>query len=309
MGAFFLENLMPNLNSVIQEMKDLAAAGESDAADIVRSRIIAELHTYTNRNVICYYSGFLNCNGNVQHLNIDDMDKNGFMNAIQGMDFSLGLDLVLHTPGGSITAAESIVYYLQKKFSYIRVIIPQMAMSAGTMIACGSDEIVLGHQSCMGPFDPSIQGVSAFAVLDEFNRASDDLKINPHNLPLWQSLISKYPPAFLEQCRMSIELTSSIVPTWLSNKMFNQLTQIERDAKIQGILLTLNNPKHTKEHSRHIHFDDAVALGLNITQLESDNILQDKVLTLHHAYIATFMFTQTSKIIESHQGKKFILNY
>ncbi|TKE93468.1 S49 family peptidase [Vibrio sp. F12] len=282
-----------------------------NAPDAVRAQKINELQAYTNRNVICYYSGWLNVNGaSVPNLSIDDMDKNGFMNAVQGMDCSLGLDLVLHSPGGSVTAAESLVYYLKKKFGNdIRVIIPQMAMSAGTMIACCSKEIVMGNQSCIGPFDPSVRNVSAFAVFDEFVRASEDIKVNPHNVPLWQTMISKYPPAFLEECERAIELANTIVPKWLRENMLSGDTEGEQERKISELLSALNNPDKTKEHSRHIHIEEATELGLNVTQLESDQALQEKVLTLHHAYLATLMMTNTSKLIESHHGKKFILSY
>lgn len=303
---------MPSLNDVLSRIDEIAtsnAPNARQAPDIVRQAAIADMHQHTQRNIIIYYSGFLSAPPTANFLSIDDMDKNGFMNAIQGMDCTKNLDLILHTPGGSITAAESIVYYLKKKFSHIRTIIPQMAMSAGTMIACGTDEIVLGHQSCIGPFDPSIQGVSAFSVLDEFIRATQDLIQSPHNLPLWQTLISKYPPAFLEQCRKSIELTNTIVPKWLSEKMLSSMNAAQRDTIINNILNTLNNPQHTKEHSRHIHFDEAKALGLNITQLEDDQELQDRVLTIHHACIATLMLTKTAKLIESHQNKNLVLGY
>lgn len=302
---------MPSLNDVISEITELAAKQAPNAVDIVRSQKIKELHEYTKRSVICYYSGWLNVNGQaVPNLSIDDMDKNGFMNAIEGMDCEGGLDLVLHTPGGAVTAAESLIYYLQKKFGNdIRAIIPQMAMSAGTMIACGSKEIVMGHQSCIGPFDPSVRNVSAFAVFEEFIRASRDIEKNPHNIPLWQTMLAKYPPAFLEECERAIELANTIVPKWLANNMLSSLPDAERVKKIKNILHTLNNPAHTKEHSRHIHFDEAKALGLNLTSLEEDQGLQEHVLTLHHAYMATLMMTNTSKLIESHHGKRLILNY
>ena len=50
------------------------------------------------------------------------------------MECHRGLDLILHTPGGFPEAAESIVKYLRSKFSTnIRVIVPHLSMSAGTM--------------------------------------------------------------------------------------------------------------------------------------------------------------------------------
>ncbi len=63
---------------------------------------------------------------------INDEDKNGFMMAIHKMDRTKGLDLILHTPGGGLTAAQSITNYLHSMFGNdIRVLIPQLAMSAG----------------------------------------------------------------------------------------------------------------------------------------------------------------------------------
>lgn len=98
---------------------------------------------HTGRNVISYYSSWLTKNG-VQNLDICDADMTGFMTAVNGIECQKGLDLILHTPGGDPTAAEVIVNYLRSKFnSDIRVIVPQLAMSAGTMIACAGKEIIM----------------------------------------------------------------------------------------------------------------------------------------------------------------------
>jgi ClpP class serine protease len=73
-----------------------------------------------------------------------------------------GLDLILHTPGGDGAAAESLVDYLRSMFGRdIRAIIPQIAMSAGTMIACSCKTIIMGKQSSLGPVDPQYGAVSA----------------------------------------------------------------------------------------------------------------------------------------------------
>ena len=66
------------------------------------------------------------------------------------------LDLILHSPGGSLEAAEQIVTYLRSKYDNIRAIVPQNAMSAATMIACACDEIMMGKHSALGPIDPQI---------------------------------------------------------------------------------------------------------------------------------------------------------
>ncbi len=298
---------MPSFNDVLTEIQTIE---HNNAQDRIREQYVQRLHAYTGRNLICYYSGWLSAQGSgVNFLQVDDMDKNGFMNAIEGMNCELGLDLMLHTPGGSITAAESIVYYLRQKFgSDIRVIVPQMAMSAGTMIALSAKEIVMGHHSCIGPFDPFVQGVSAFAVLEEFKRASVEIEKNPHTIPLWQIMLHKYPAAFLEECDKAIALAKSIVPEWLVSVMFADVDEDEQHKRIANIMENLNNPATTKEHSRHIHFDKAQSLGLKVIALEADQKFQDLVLTVHHTYMATFLMTNAAKLIESHHGKKHILN-
>lgn len=59
-------------------------------------------------------------------------------------------------------------------------------------------------------------------------------------------------------------------------------------------MTTLNNPSETKEHSRHIHFDKAKSIGLNVSSLEEDQQLQECVLNVHHCYIASLSATQNS---------------
>ena len=89
---------MPNWSNILKEIQQ-----QSSPLDIVRNNYLTRLYEYTNRNVITYYSNFLS-GGNDLNLSINDSDINGFMNAINKMDTSKGLDLILHTPGGSITA-------------------------------------------------------------------------------------------------------------------------------------------------------------------------------------------------------------
>src|SRR5437870_9673496 len=87
---------------------------------------------------------------------ITDEDMEGFMEALTPLPASDGLDLVLHSPGGSAEATEALVSYLRSKFSDIRVIVPQAAMSAATMLACAANLVVMGKHSSLGPIDPQM---------------------------------------------------------------------------------------------------------------------------------------------------------
>lgn len=103
---------MPNWREVLHEIELYGTQGPVDA---VRRKYLKELYDYTGRNIIAYYSGFLS-KPHILQTDIDDEDKNGFMMATHRVDRSNGLDLMLHTAGGSIAATQSIVNYLHKMF-------------------------------------------------------------------------------------------------------------------------------------------------------------------------------------------------
>src|SRR5258708_540822 len=147
---------MGNWNDLLNEVKE---AG--NVHDVVRRKYLAKLHDQTARNVILYYSGWLQ-KGAVQGIPttefyVNDTDKNAFMATVHRLDKTKGLDLILHTPGGSMAATESLVQYLRAIFGHdIRAIVPQIALSAGTMIALSCREIIMGRHSSLGPIDPQI---------------------------------------------------------------------------------------------------------------------------------------------------------
>lgn len=293
---------MPNWNEVLDEIcQDTATS-----LDRVRKKYLSKLTAKTKRNIICYYSGWIQKPGKAAG-NIDDGDKNGLMSAVHGLDKTRGLDLILHTPGGDLGATESIVHYLRTIFEDdIRVFIPQIAMSAGTMIACASKVIFMGKESNLGPIDPQFGGIPAHGVLDEFERALRSVKTDPLSLPIWQTIVGKYHPTFLGECENAIKLSSELVEAWLVEIMFKG----EKDAKDKAaaIVKSLNNHSDTKMHSRHIHFQEAQAMGLKINMLEEDQELQDCVLTLHHAYMHTLANTTAIKIIENHEGRAMVIS-
>lgn len=295
---------MPNWTQVLEEIV-LKAQTSTNAVDDVRKKYLGLLQKKTGRNVIAYYSGFLQKPG-YAFGQVNDDDKNGFMNAVHGLDRTQGLDLILHTPGGDLSAAESIVHYLRQMYGTdIRALIPQLAMSAGTMIACACSEIVMGKQSNIGPFDPQFGGIPAHGVLEEFDNAIEAVKRDPLSTPIWQAIINKYHPTFLGECEKAIELADLIVKNWLVSGMFKGDADAVR--KADNIVLALNDHAGTKTHSRHLHIEDAIGFGLKVVQLEDDADLQDLVLTVHHAYMHTFANSHAGKIIENHNGSAIVL--
>lgn len=166
---------MPNWSFVQSKIQKESEKGDPHAFDTVRRRYLLDLHRHTGRNVIAYYSGFLTKPG-IQGIEIHDEDKNGFMSCIHKMDRNKGLDLLLHTGGGSVAATESLVHYLKQMFgNNIRAIVPQIAMSAGTMLACACESILMGKHSSIGPVDPQINGIPCVGVVEEVKKAYSEI--------------------------------------------------------------------------------------------------------------------------------------
>lgn len=232
---------------------------------------------------------------------INDSDKNAFMNAVYGLDRSKGLDLVLHTPGGDLAATESLVTYLKKLFQNdIRAIIPQISMSAGTMIALSCKEIIMGEQSSLGPIDPQMNGVACQAVLDEFEGAVKEVDANPSSLGLWQVIIAKYHPTFLIACKDSVNWSKHLAEEWLKD--------VNPDINMKSILDTFIDHENSFSHNRHYSIDSCRKAGLNVVRLEDNQELQDAVLSLHHCYMILMDKYPIVKIIENNNGSTYAQN-
>ena len=137
------------------------------------------------------------------------------------------LDLILHSPGGSPEAAASIVRYLRKKFSDIRVFVPLAAMSAATMWALAANRIVMGKHSQLGPIDPQLVSgawqAPARAILRQFAQAKEECR-DPALLGAWIPILQQYGPALIEQCEAAETLAKRLVREWLEQYMFQQYT-------------------------------------------------------------------------------------
>lgn len=293
---------MPSWKEILDQVNQARNQAEN-CLDIIRREWLGKLHEHTGRNVIAYYSGFLS-KPDVPS-SIDDEDKNGFMMAVHKLDRSKGLDLILHTPGGDIASTQSIVYYLRQIFGNdIRAIVPQIAMSAGTMIACCCKRILMGKQSNLGPIDPQIAGVQAYGVIAEFRRACKEVKADPDKIPIWQVIIGQYRPAFLDRCENAIKWSGQFVREQLAAAMFSGDKASKQ--KAAAIVRKLTDYRGNRTHSRHIHVDECEEIGLKILRIETDQQLQDIILTIHHCYMHVFQNGPSYKAIENHLGVALI---
>lgn len=260
---------------------------------------------YEGANVICYSSAFLQkpLHGLVQ---IMPEDINGFMAVVHQMDTTKGLVLLLHTPGGVVTAVETIVGYLHRKFENIVAVIPVYAMSGGTMISLASNKIVMGKQSQLGPIDPQMmfhnRMISARAVIDGFRRAKSDIKGNTKLAHLWAPILQSMGPSLLEEARQSLSHSEHLVKTWLSQRMLpGNLRQAKKVAK----------KFNAKDSEIHVHgqrmdIDSVKGLGLAVEEMEEKQERQEAILTAYHYTTVIFENTSAIKIISNHLGINWV---
>jgi ATP-dependent protease ClpP protease subunit len=270
---------MPNWGTILNEVRE-----SGHTTDVIRRKYLKRLFQLTKRNVIIYYSGWLQkrqptgAGSPSLDFGINDTDKNGFMSVVHKMDRSLGLDLILHTPGGDMSATESLIDYLRQMFGKnIRAMVPEIAMSGGSMIACACREIVMGLHSNLGPFDPQIGNMPAQAIKEEFDRAVREIQANQSAAFIWQPIIQKYPLGFITQVQHAISMAENVVRQNLTDCMFDGDAGAAQ--KVQAIIDELGSNRVTQTHSRHIHKARAKAIGLKIVDLESDEKLQDALHT------------------------------
>lgn len=296
---------MPTREQIQQQIQKLKIGGQNT----VRHRYLKRLHQLTKRDTIIYASAW-----NIPKsypvpqaaVSVWPDDIQGFMASMHGLQ-GKQLDLILHSPGGSLEAADQIVQYLRAKYSHIRAIVPQNAMSAATMIACACDEIVMGKHSAIGPIDPqmNINGavIPAHAILKDFEKAKTDIASNPLLGNIWVPRLQQLPPGFLNVCEQSIALAQEKVGNWLSQYMFRG----ERSNISLDIAAWLGDFGEHKTHGRPIGIDLATQKGLKVTRLEENQRLQEAVLSVFHATMETFQATNCLKVIENHNGKGHFL--
>jgi len=115
-----------------------------------------------------------------RYIDIEDSEK--VLRAIRLTAEDVPIDILLHTPGGMVLAAEQIACALQRRKAKVTVFVPHYAMSGGTLVALAADEIVMDPNAVLGPIDPQLGGpeggyypaASILAALKQDNPNRDD---------------------------------------------------------------------------------------------------------------------------------------
>ena len=238
------------------------------------------------------------------------------------------LNVLLNSSGGNIYSAYKAINVIRSKCSSLRVFVPLWAKSAATLMTLGSDEIVMGHQSELGPLDapmehPTVEGIHLSAMdgvnsLDflygfcyyvTFDLGGDIRKetrlSRKDSLQLAldftrqyvQPIVAKLDPLLINMCYRYLQIAEKYASELLLRYMFKD----KRDKKDLAEDVSHKLVYEYPEHSFAICCSEAEHLGLNIVKAERvqawDSIWQI-YLSLSRAGVKTVKFLNRNKLNE-----------
>ncbi len=264
-----------------------------------RQNLIQEIQQTTGRKLLVYVSSFDHPVGS-----IDQSDVLGFGDLLHGL-INADIDLLLHTPGGDIDVAEKLVYMCWNRAASFRVIVPNSAKSAGTLITLAANKIAMSDTSELGPIDPQIRTNSgtgepimrpATSFLDGLDaikaEAADSGVLSPAYFPL----LSQLDPALIDFCRKAIKRSERFARKWLIAH------QCEGNPKrATKIARTLVNTKRYLSHGTVIDYREAVSIGLDVEYFQPTDEIWQGIWRLYCMYEMDMRNSTLVKIFESEQ--------
>lgn len=133
------------------------------------------------------------------------------------------LSIILDTLGGTIEVTERIVSVIRHHYNEVDFLIPDRAMSAGTVFAMAGDQIFMNYCSCLGPIDPQIEKdgklVPALSYLNQFERLCEKAESGELNTVEFE-LVSQLDLGELDQFEQARQLSHDLLTDWLSTYKF-----------------------------------------------------------------------------------------
>jgi hypothetical protein len=239
-----------------------------------RQRLIRELEKETGRTLLCYIAG--------ENAEINRDDTLGIVELLHNVQPGASIDLMLHTFGGDIDAAEKLISMLRAAVAStasLRVIVPDVAKSAGTLMALGANEIVMSDTSELGTIDPQLvlkdgKGNnithSVLSYLDAFTVAAAELRRAPND-PVFQLQIAAFDPTVLQTFE-TVKLRARTLAENLLKRVGLNYTAVA-----DALMDTVRFPSH----NQMIGYETAKEIGLNIVYMPSEDPIWQKYWELY----------------------------
>ena len=306
---------MPVWNRLRKELEARDKKAGKPCIDELRKEKYAALANLTGRPLVVYAADCIH-NPDKRRMvgpgiQINYNDKDGLFEVIEEIK-SDKIDLLLHSSGGNSNAADAMVAMLRDKFTHIRAIIPNMAKSAATMIALSADEILMDVRGELGPIDPQMILTSkeeqkvcpAQAIIDQFERASEEVDADPKKMARWLPMIHMYGPSLIVQAQNAIDLSKTLVEGWLINYMLHDDPNKEEKAK--KITEYFGHHNNFLSHGRRVGIRKLQEMGVKVSNMADDQQLHDAVKDVYGMLALTFDLTAAYKLFENSDGAAFI---
>ena len=239
-----------------------------NAERYLRQTRIKEIQAKSNSRLLCYVEG--------TGVQITRDDILGFVELLHNVPRGSNIDLLLHTVGGDINAAEKIVSMLRSAVgtqSRFRVIVPDFAKSAGTLIALAADKILMSDSSELGPIDPqfpkrdhdgTVRWHSVLNYLTAYEEICTKVRLDPTDIPA-NVMLSKFDPTMLVQFETVKRRARMLAEQHLNRWMFQKKKATY--TKIAGDLMDI---ARWPAHGQMIGYEDAKEMELEIEYLAPD---------------------------------------
>lgn len=212
---------------------------------------------------------FVNGNG----ASIDRDDTVFFVDLLHNVERGHDLDLLLHTGGGDIDAAEKLIALVHTCVGTgrLRVIVPDFAKSAGTLMSLGADSIVMSDTSELGPIDPQVilRDGNGNAIrhsvqnyLDAYDALAETLQANPGDVAA-RLMLAKFDPATIKLFEAVRDRARKFAEDQLKTGMFRL-----KPGNFTAIADQLLNTKRWLSHGQMIGWEAASQIGLTVDYLE-----------------------------------------
>lgn len=225
------------------------------------------------------------------------------------------LVIVLTTPGGIVETVEKMVEMTRHHYSDVSFVVPDMAMSAGTVWCMSGDRIWMDYASSLGPIDPQVQSqtangafVPALGYLDKVNEFIQ--KANSNTLSAAEVVMLKgLDLAELHRFEQARDLSISLLKQWLIAYKFKNWTNhrttspgdavsdTEKEARAEQIARQLSNNNHWHSHGRMISMKRLQnELKLEIDDYTDIAVLRDNV-KIYNTLLSEYLERQSSPMI------------
>lgn len=266
-------------------------------AAFLHYRLIRRYQEQQRRKLVIYIALFAHPGGI-----IGNEDSETIENILRSCDMSgfEGLDLIVHSPGGLPQAAGDIIRVCRTYAPSFKVIVPNMAMSAATVLAMGADKVVMSDTSKLGPIDPQMvystkEGPSlraAKSFIDAFGSLVNQAnKLAGANQPIAAHLhlLTKQDPSWIVECLSARKATVDLGFRVLKSGMLKGKADDEIHAVVDRFLKIGDDTSH----GRTIDSEEAKQMGLEIEQVKRDSDYWKLVWEL---YVRTEHYTRSKAL-------------